>query len=195
MNTKQKQFLDTAPGKSFNPDNQFGLQCKDLVDAYCLALWGDWVHTIRPGNAAVVFDQANPAYFTKIRNNPAQPDQIPQYGDIINWGWSHAVPEGHIAVVLSATRTTVRVLDMDGYAQRPARVSTYGYALPNGAIVVGWLRPKLAQDRPTQCVVERGDTLYTIAKQFGTTLAAMIKANPKLTNPNVIQPGQVLALP
>ena len=195
MNTKQETFLRTGAGKSFNPDNAYGLQCKDVADAYCLALFGDWIGTIRPGNGAQVFDNANSAYFTKIRNNPALPNQIPQRGDIINWGWSQAVPEGHVAIVLSATIHGVTVLEQDGYNQGPAKVTTHGYALANGAIVVGWLRPKVKQDRPTQVVVERGDTFYLIAKQWGVTLQGLVKANPQVKNINQISPGQVLALP
>jgi hypothetical protein len=197
-NHAQEAFLTGAPGKSYNPDNFAGLQCKDLVDAYCLALFGDWVHTIRPNNAAQAFDGANATYFTKIRNNPADPRQLPQRGDIINWGWSKAVPEGHIAVVLSATATTVTVVDMDGYAQRPAKVSTYGYTLPNGAVVVGWLRPKVKADapaRPPYCIVTPGDTMFLVAKQFGLTLQALVAANPQVKNINVLSIGQRLNLP
>jgi hypothetical protein len=195
-NHAQEAFLTTAPGKSYNPDNFAGLQCKDVADAYCLAMFGDWVNTIRPGNAAVAFDNANSTYFWKIRNNPADPNQVPQRGDIINWGWSPAVPEGHIAVVLSATKTTVTVVDQDGYNQRPAAVRTYPYTLANGAVVVGWLRPRVKADaRPTQCKVVAGDTMYGIAKQFGVTLQALVAANPKVANINVLSIGQVLNLP
>lgn len=47
----------------------------------------------------------------------------------------------------------------------------------------------------TQCVVEPGDSLSTIAAQFGTTVDALRKANPQLTDPNRIEPGWVLNLP
>ncbi|AYN55955.1 lysin A [Arthrobacter phage Noely] len=196
MTTKaQEAFLTSAPGKSFNPDRAHGLQCKDVADAYCLALFGDWVNTIRPGNGKDVFDHASPAYFTKVRNNPADPRQLPPRGAIINYGWSKAVPEGHVAVVLKADAHGVDVIDQDGYAQRPARVSRLGYALPNGAVVVGWLIPKLAADKPSQCVVEPGDTLFGIARQFKVSLQGLIHANPQLKDPNRITPGMVLTLP
>ena len=42
--------------------------------------------------------------------------------------------------------------------------------------------------------VQRGDTLYTIAKRFGTTVAELTERNG-LKNPDLIYPGQVLRLP
>lgn len=43
--------------------------------------------------------------------------------------------------------------------------------------------------------VERGDTLNRIARRCGTTVAAMLKANPELKNPSRIYAGQVLRVP
>ena len=43
-------------------------------------------------------------------------------------------------------------------------------------------------------VVKKGDTVYKIAKRFGTTMEAIILAN-NLRNPNLIYPGQVLLIP
>jgi LysM repeat protein len=42
--------------------------------------------------------------------------------------------------------------------------------------------------------VQRGDTLYSIAIKFSTTVAALASAN-NIANPNVIQIGQVLTIP
>jgi LysM repeat protein/GH25 family lysozyme M1 (1,4-beta-N-acetylmuramidase) len=46
----------------------------------------------------------------------------------------------------------------------------------------------------SQCVVESGDTLGGIAKQFNVVLGDLIKVNPGI-NPDLIYPGQVLNLP
>lgn len=43
-------------------------------------------------------------------------------------------------------------------------------------------------------VVQRGETLYSIALQYGTTAAAIAVAND-LSNPNLIYPGQTLLIP
>jgi len=42
--------------------------------------------------------------------------------------------------------------------------------------------------------VQRGDTLYRIARRFGTTVSAIVAAN-NLRNPSLIYPGQVLLIP
>lgn len=43
-------------------------------------------------------------------------------------------------------------------------------------------------------VVKSGDTIYKIAKNYGTTMQAIILAN-NLSNPNLIYPGQTLIIP
>lgn len=43
--------------------------------------------------------------------------------------------------------------------------------------------------------IKSGDTLSAIAKAQGTTVAELMKANPSITNPNMIYAGKSLALP
>ncbi|NLY10566.1 MAG: LysM peptidoglycan-binding domain-containing protein [Firmicutes bacterium] len=43
--------------------------------------------------------------------------------------------------------------------------------------------------------VRAGDTMFLIARRFGVTLNALIAANPHITNPNIIFPGDVLCVP
>lgn len=43
--------------------------------------------------------------------------------------------------------------------------------------------------------VQHGDTLASIARRFGTTVTVLLRANPEITNPNVIEVGQVIYLP
>jgi lipoprotein-anchoring transpeptidase ErfK/SrfK len=43
--------------------------------------------------------------------------------------------------------------------------------------------------------VRRGDTLSKIAKNCGTTISALMMANPRIKNPNKIFRGQVIELP
>lgn len=44
-------------------------------------------------------------------------------------------------------------------------------------------------------IVEKGDTLRSIAERYGSTVTAMVAANPALTDPDRIRPGQRLAIP
>jgi LysM repeat protein len=46
-----------------------------------------------------------------------------------------------------------------------------------------------------QYTVRAGDTLWSIAQQFGLTLDTLERANAKILDPNVIVPGQVLVIP
>ena len=43
--------------------------------------------------------------------------------------------------------------------------------------------------------VRKGDTLWGIAKRYDVTLAALIAANPQIKNPNLIYPGDKVAIP
>lgn len=44
-------------------------------------------------------------------------------------------------------------------------------------------------------IVMRGDTLWHIAQKYGISLNELIFANPQITNPNLIYPGQILHIP
>ncbi len=47
----------------------------------------------------------------------------------------------------------------------------------------------------TQYTVQSGDSMFTIARRFGISLDALIRANPQIPNPNQIRPGQILCIP
>jgi LysM repeat protein len=43
--------------------------------------------------------------------------------------------------------------------------------------------------------VQPGDTLLSIANQYGTTVGALLTANPSIVDQNLIYPGEVIAIP
>lgn len=47
----------------------------------------------------------------------------------------------------------------------------------------------------TSYIVKPGDYLTRIAARYGVGLAAILKANPEITNPNLIYPGEALVIP
>lgn len=138
----QEKFLAAAPGQWFDPDKFAGYQCKDVPDAYAMFIFGKpWAETVRPGNGNAVFANANPDYFTKVANDPANAGQLPPRGAIFSIAGSKAVPEGHTGIVLEADRSGMKVLQQDGYKQVAAHVAYLPY---DG--LIGWLVPKLAND-------------------------------------------------
>lgn len=136
-----EKFLAEAPGRSYDPDRMYGLQCKDLVDAYSMFIFGKpWAETVRPGNGNQVFANANEAYFVKVRNDPNNAGQLPPRGSILSFDYGDG-GAGHTAVTLAADRAGVSVLQQDGYRQVPAHTARLTYAG-----LVGWLVPRLADD-------------------------------------------------
>jgi len=55
--------------------------------------------------------------------------------------------------------------------------------------------PAAAPSPSMTYVVKSGDTMYLIAQKFGIPLQALIAANPQITDPSLIYPGQVLMIP
>ena len=47
----------------------------------------------------------------------------------------------------------------------------------------------------TPYVVRPGDTMFSIARQFGVSLDALIAANPQIPDPSQIRPGQIVCIP
>ena len=135
------QWINNAPGRRIDVDGAYGLQCKDVIDDYCLWLFNDWQNTIRPANAKEAFANSNGDFFEKILNNMSDPNLLPQRGDIIIWGAMVGNPYGHIAVVLGADLNGVDVIEQDGFAQTPARTIRRPWIISGGP-VIGWLRPR-----------------------------------------------------
>jgi len=48
---------------------------------------------------------------------------------------------------------------------------------------------------PTPYTVKRGDTLSKIAARTGTTVQMILEINPEITDPDVIEVGQVIMIP
>lgn len=48
---------------------------------------------------------------------------------------------------------------------------------------------------PRYYIVQRGDTLYSIARRYGTTVDVILQANPSITNRNYIQAGRRIVIP
>jgi LysM repeat protein len=66
---------------------------------------------------------------------------------------------------------------------------------------IAWVQPAVAQTslEASSCgdryTVVKGDTLFKISLRCGTTVNALMRANPQIKQRNLIYPGQVLLLP
>jgi peptidoglycan endopeptidase LytF len=43
--------------------------------------------------------------------------------------------------------------------------------------------------------IRSGESLFTIARHFGVSMTALLRANPQIVNPNIIYTGQVICIP
>lgn len=73
-------------------------------------------------------------------------------------------------------------------------VKGVGGAAAAGGGGIGAAAIAKSKSKPKTTTVKSGDTLSQIAKDKNTTLAAIKKANPNITNLNKIKPGQVIKL-
>lgn len=146
---KQDAWINQAAGNSYHSDGRSDYQCVGVSNAYEDALFGTHRWPVSQGFdwASDILERANAEYFDIIYNNP-DPNLIPQYGDIAVWngywtsdGWSG----GHVAVVVSATPTSLVVLEQN-YAGPwvPCALRSFGASKYNN--IRGWLRPKLDAD-------------------------------------------------
>jgi hypothetical protein len=56
-------------------------------------------------------------------------------------------------------------------------------------------KPAEAQGNGVYHIVQRGEYLARIARNYGTTTQAILIANPQITNPNLIYAGQTIFVP
>ncbi len=55
--------------------------------------------------------------------------------------------------------------------------------------------PAMPPAETTQYVVQSGDTMFSIARRFGVSLEALIRANPQVRNPDMIIVGEIIVVP
>lgn len=144
-NAAQEAWISGAVGRRVDWDNG-SFDCVDVAKDYGQAIFGvDW-RTLWPdaGNANGMFWPANPDFFELIPNDPNNPNQIPERGDIIIYGGNAANDAGHIAVVLAADTGGVLMIDQDSNEQRPMETERLAYDNQYTGPCVGWLRPKVS---------------------------------------------------
>ncbi len=119
------------------------------------------------------------------------------YGTIVN------APAGAKVTLTSSAQTLTASLDSGGnYKFSSLAAGTYSVAVTGAGVIKSDImldgknsaRVDFTFAPPDVYAVVAGDTLYAIARRFGTTVDALVKAN-NIANPNLIRVGQVLKIP
>lgn len=119
------EFVKKYAGKKVNFDGVLGAQCTDLVRFYIKEV----LELPQPPSIPVAYQIWTKWPFPKINQG------IPKTGDMIVWGKGLG-SAGHVAVVISATETSVKVFEQNNPIGSPCRVWDHDYQH-----VLGWLRP------------------------------------------------------
>jgi LysM repeat protein len=142
--------------------------------------WPGGMDGIRASINAVLADES-------VAPAPAQPKPAPV---------SHQRPGGYAECVVEAGDTLWGIARQFGVDF--SKLLAVNPQLGNGNnLEIGQVLnlPSPAVEAVTQCIVEAGDSLGSIASQFGVTVDRLLAVNPGLrANPNLIHPGQVLNL-
>ncbi len=103
-------------------------------------------------------------------------------------------------IQLALSRAGFSPGSLDGIFGSRTDAAVREFQRANGLQVDGIVGPRtLAALKPyltgyVEYTVRRGDTLYNIARRYGTTVEALLTANPR-ANPNLIYAGETLIIP
>lgn len=79
------------------------------------------------------------------------------------------------------------------YGVSPQKIISDNELTNPGQLVVGQTLVILEENQ--SYTVRPGDSIYSIARRFNRRPADILKANPQVTNPNSLMPGQVITIP
>lgn len=85
-------------------------------------------------------------------------------------------------------------ITLDALLAANPQIANPDLILPGQSICVP-TAPPVTCPGGTLYMVRPGDTMFDIATRFGVTLQALIAANPQISDPNMIFPGQSLCIP
>ena len=140
-NAMLDQFIKKYAGKRIDFDGNKRYWCVDLYRFYVKEV----LHLPQtPGvrSAYQIWTTAG-ANFRQITTG------LPESGDIIIWG-NGISADGHVAVCVSATPTSIKVFEQNNPIGKPCRVWDHSYKY-----VIGWLRPvQLMQEKGKDMLIQ-----------------------------------------
>ena len=141
----QQHWIDTAVGRWTDEDGDNRADCVDVVKDYAQNIWAwtTWQEVWpQAGNAKDMLWNVNLDYVDRIVNDPNDPNQIPEAGDMVFFGGNSVNPYGHTGVVTQATIYAVELIQEDSFLNTPMQKTWLGYDNYGTGMVSGWLRPK-----------------------------------------------------
>lgn len=157
------KWLEGEVGKKLDFDGQYGCQCFDAFNYYYKYLTGRNPYTDGYGvpGAKDIWNVPT-SRFTKIANNPKDPNQLPQPGDILVYGapFGRAIVNGkvvyfgHVETCKAATTKGVTYIGENEHGNQYEGV-TEGFRSWSNCIpgLIGWLRFN-GYDKPTPMVTK-----------------------------------------
>lgn len=152
-----------------------------------------WGHYVRVDSA----DKRHYVFYCHLAQRLVSTGQQVKAGDALgvmgNTGYSFGA---HVHLEVRRYGTTTAVDPRALLAEMPnAAGSVIDYPAPKAPVPAA---PAPAPSVPSGAgtyTVQKGDSLSAIAARYGTTWQALAAANPAIADPNLIYPGQVLAIP
>lgn len=79
------------------------------------------------------------------------------------------------------------------YGVAPFKIADDNELTDPGQLVVGQTLVIIEGTRKHE--IAPGESLYSVARQYGVTVQAILEANPQISSPTVIYPGQIITIP
>ena len=86
-------------------------------------------------------------------------------------------------------------ISLDALINANPQIPNPNQIIPGQKLCVPILPSPICPPGSTQYTVKPGDTMFLIARRFGVSLNNLIRANPQISDPNRIFPGQTICIP
>lgn len=146
------------------------------------------IHVVRPGESV----------YSIARQYGVAPSEIIAENELVNpnqlsVGQALVITPGAVTYTVQSGDTLYRIAQRYGVTVNQILQANPDITDPS-LIYPGQTINIPAAGRQTY-TVRAGDTLYRIAQRFGVTVNQILQANPQITNPALIYPGQVITIP